>query len=81
MLWLFIFPSISNGIARANVELANLKIKWQFSCVMFVVGYKPRLAVFTSFTKTKWPMLENLSATRHKDGYFLVSVALRLMSI
>lgn len=50
--------------------MANLKIKWQFSCAMFVVGYKPSLATFTSFIKAKWSMLDNLSAILHEDGYF-----------
>lgn len=42
----YVAPSISNGIARAivdKVEVAKLKMKWQFSCAMFVVGYIPSL--------------------------------------
>ena len=80
----FIAPSISNGIARAvvdKVEVANLKSKWQFSCAMFLVGYKPSLTVFTSFVKAKWPLLDNISAILHEDGYFLVGVELKLLLI
>ncbi|CAO2834845.1 unnamed protein product [Amaranthus hypochondriacus] len=57
----FFAPSVSNGIARANVdkvEVAKLKMKWRFSCAMFIVGFKASLATFTSFIKAKWPQLE-----------------------
>ena len=61
----FFAPSILNDIARAVVDkakVANLKFKWQFSCVMFIVGFKPTLATFTTFIEDKWPFLDNLSA-------------------
>ena len=71
----FIAPSISNGVSRAIVdrdEVASLKLKWQYPCAMFVVGYKPSLTVFSAFIKSKWPVLDHISVILHNDGYFLV---------
>ena len=71
----FIAPSISNGVSRSIVDrddVASLKLKWQYSCAMFVVGYRPSLTMFSAFIKSKWPILDYTSVILHDDGYFLV---------
>ncbi|CAO2814013.1 unnamed protein product [Amaranthus hypochondriacus] len=72
----FVSPSIANSVYRAIVdkeEVSSLKLKWQATCVMFVVGFRlASLSVLNTYIKNKWPSLGNFTSHLHEDGYFLV---------